>query len=190
MRKRAVRRARPSSGDGRVRQNVNIETGSLLAFGDYLERARRPKLAPVLWRARDISAAVEAEPGSGRGSVALSQAHPDAAGAVAPGLSLTIQSVQAGVRVPPHQHSFWHLYTVLGGSGGILLEDNTQPLALALNDWIFVPAWCTHALDNSSGSTPLVLAALQNLPQNAAIGSLLRQEQDDVPQVVYANAAL
>jgi gentisate 1,2-dioxygenase len=121
--------------------------------------------------------------------VALSHAQFPEAATAAPGISLTIQSVQAGTRLPPHRHSFWHLYTVLDGSGGILVEDDIQPLPLASNDWIFIPAWCAHALDNSDGRVPLVLAALQNLPQSAAIGSLLRQERDDVPQLVYANTA-
>jgi gentisate 1,2-dioxygenase len=155
-----------------------------------LEQTRRPKLGPVLWRAQDINAAVQASPASGRGSVALSHDQLRESGAVAPGLSLTIQSVQAGARLPPHRHSFWHLYTVLSGSGGIVLEDDPQRLPLAHNDWIFIPAWCAHALDNSESRTPLLLAALQNLPQNAAIGSLLRQEQDDAPQLIYANTAL
>ena len=168
---------------------MTIQTGCLLAFADYLERTRRPKPNPVLWRAQDIDALVQAMPACGRGSVALSHAQLPQDGAVAPGLSLTIQSVQAGTRLPPHRHSFWHLYTVLSGTGHIVLEETPQPVPLAHNDWIFIPAWCEHALDNTGSPTPLLLAALQNLPQSAAIGSLFRQERDELPQVIHAEAS-
>lgn len=168
---------------------MTTQTGSLLPFVEYLERTRRPKLTPVLWRREEIAAAVRATPASGRGSVALSQAQLFETGAVAPGLSLTIQSVQPGTRLAPHRHSFWHLYTVLSGSGHILLEDDPEWVPLAHDDWIFIPAWCVHALDNGSSTLPLRLAALQNLPQSAAIGNLFRQEGDDAPHVVYASAA-
>ena len=169
---------------------VTTQTGSLLPFVEYLERTRRPKPVPVLWRGEEINAAVQATPACGRGSVALSHAQLSDIGAVAPGLSLTIQSVQPGTRLSPHRHSFWHLYTVLSGSGHILLEDDPERVPLAHNDWIFIPPWCVHALDNSNSPLPLLLAALQNLPQTAAIGSLFRQEGDDPAQVVHANPAL
>ena len=169
---------------------MTARNGSLLAFAQYLQQTRRPREKPVIWRAQDISSAVSAMPVGDRGSVALSHGRPGEVGVAAPGLSLTIQSLPAGTRLAPHRHSFWHLYTVMSGAGAILLDDDATPLRLARNDWIFVPAWCQHALDNSGGRVPLTLAALQNLPQNAAIGSLLRQEKDQEPQVIYAGDAL
>src|SRR3569833_39943 len=148
----------PPSGCRRRRleelADVTIQTGCLLAFADYLERTRRPKPKPVLWRAQDIEALVPAMPACGRGSEAMSQAQLPQDGAVAPGLSLTIQSVQAGTRLPPHRHSFWHLYTVLSGTGHIVLEETPQLVPLAHNDGGGGPAGGGRAGEGAGGPAP------------------------------------
>src|SRR3569833_794273 len=107
----------PSCGCRRRRleelADVTIQTGCLLAFADYLERTRRPKPNPELWRAQDIDALVQAMPACGHKSVALSHAHLPQDGAVAPGLSLTNQTKQADTQQPPHQQTNRHKNTVL-----------------------------------------------------------------------------
>lgn len=40
----------------------------------------------------------------------------------------------------------------------------------------FVPAWHTHAVHNLQDDAPLVLFRLQNLPQNASLGTLARED--------------
>ena len=50
---------------------------------------------------------------------------------------------------------------------------------------VFVPAWCPHAIGNPDAGTGLILLRLQNLPQHAALGSLVR-EDGGVTRHIYA----
>jgi gentisate 1,2-dioxygenase len=96
---------------------------------------------------------------------------------VAPGLSLAVQTVLPSSATGSHRHSFWHLYWVASGTGEVLLEKN-ESRYITTGDIVYVPPWCSHSYSNSDSAAPLVLFALQNLPQLAALGVLMREEED------------
>jgi gentisate 1,2-dioxygenase len=88
-----------------------------------------------------------------------------------------------------HRHSFWHIYIVRSGSGRVVFGGSTPVEEVECGDTIFVPAWCHHAVGNPSGSEPFVLYRLQNLPQNASSGNLMREIAGNL-QIIYADAGL
>lgn len=167
---------------------MRIDSGTFMSFSTYLDAARLPQERPAVWRADATWHAARQRSGDARGSVALTRDDAHSSGEVAPGLSLTAQRVEHGVYAPLHRHSFWHLYIVQSGSGHIAIEDEANRLPIAPGDWVFVPAWCAHALDNRDGDIPLELFALQNLPQSAALGNLARADRSRPIELTYADA--
>ena len=163
-----------------------VQEGRLIPFVEYLERARPQRERPVIWHSRDIWAAANEHGGHARGSVALTRDSAADKTAIAPGLSLTAQIVEPGTHAPVHSHSFWHLYFVQRGEGHIAIDSELDLQSLHTGDWLFVPAWCVHAIDNRAGTVPLELIVLQNLPQNAALGNLARADQDKPIQLTYS----
>lgn len=171
--------------DGRLPSEPEAPvTGEILPFGDYLVRSRRRKGLPVIWRWSEIEPALDVLPHAERGSIALADPGAVEPATVAPGLSLTVQVVPAGATTSAHAHSFWHLYFVRSGAGIILLGKDLVRQSLKAGDTILVPAWCAHKFDNN-GDEALILFALQNLPQNANLGSLLREEADGELRIIY-----
>ncbi|CAG9251916.1 Cupin domain-containing protein [Paraburkholderia unamae] len=111
-------------------------------------------------------------------------AHYDASEA-APGVSLTVQIVEPARDTQAHRHAFWHLYVVVTGCGIAHVDEAGTPIdalssdesayPLAAGDALYVPPWAAHRFENPHRSAPLVLYALQNLPQLAALGTLVRE---------------
>lgn len=165
-----------------------VEDGGLIPFAQYLEHARAPQARPALWRGADIWQAASEHAGHARGATALTPGGTSGAPAAAPGISLTAQIVEPGSHAPAHSHSFWHLYFVQRGEGHIAIDGESELLHLRAGDWLFVPAWCVHAVDNRAGKVPFELFVLQNLPQNAALGNLARADQGQPIQVTYAGS--
>lgn len=161
--------------------------GQLVEFANYLEQARRTAERPAHWPWQAIDAARLRFPHGERGTVALVSGDRDGSGEVAPGLSLAVQTVLPDSDTSAHCHSFWHLYWVASGSGLLDLAD-AAPRVLASGDVIYVPPWCMHAFLNPDGAVPLVMFALQNLPQLAALGALMRETNDGARVSVHAAA--
>lgn len=156
----------------------------LAVFADYLSRARRPQERPAQWRWQEIDAALASYPHGERGTAALVSRDRDGGGEVAPGLSLAVQTVLPHSGTTAHRHSFWHLYWVAAGAGELALADEA-PRPLSFGDVVYVPPWCMHTLSNQSDA-PLLLFALQNLPQLAALGALMREADDGARVSVHA----
>ncbi|ALK34051.1 cupin domain-containing protein [Burkholderia plantarii] len=165
-----------------------IQEGTFMSFSAYLDGTRPLPEAPAIWRRDATWRTVGLQPRHARGSVALTRAATRDATEAAPGLSLTAQRVEPGMHAPLHSHSFWHLYSVLSGQGCLLLDDAVGRLAISPGDWVFVPAWCSHAIDNRDGLVALELYALQNVPQNAALGNLARAEPGQPIHLTYAGS--
>lgn len=142
-----------------------------MPFDAYLTAAARPRQSYTHWPWTSLEEQTASNLYSERGLVALVT---DAGkGEVAPGLSMVVQVVLQKGSTSPHRHSFWHIYVVKSGAGKCCLDDGiVQPLAPG--DVLFVPAWETHGFENASEDQPLVLLALQNLPQLAGMGALMR----------------
>ncbi|WP_116137457.1 cupin domain-containing protein [Trinickia diaoshuihuensis] len=160
--------------------------GDLLPFSEYLELTSKPPADPVVWKWQAIESMKENRSPNPQGTLALSGGEVDAHGTVAPGLSLVIQVLRPGDQTEPHRHSFWHLYIVRSGTGHIAFGEAGSPERIEEGDTVFVPAWCHHAIGNRDGEEPLVVYRLQNLPQNASSGNLMR-EIDGKPQLIYAS---
>lgn len=161
--------------------------GQLYEFASYLAQARRPADRPAHWPWPAIDAARNDFPHGERGTVALVSGDRHASGEVAPGLSLAVQTVLSDDNTGAHCHSFWHLYWVASGAGLLALAGES-PRVLAPGDVIYVPPWCMHAFSNPDRAAPLVLFALQNLPQLAALGALMRETEDGARVCVHAPA--
>ncbi|HKV00063.1 MAG TPA: cupin domain-containing protein [Vineibacter sp.] len=161
--------------------------GQIVGFDAYLRRALRATPKAVVWPGNDIRHELSARAHGERGTLALVNPDLGDAGAVAPGLSLAVQVVRPGDCTRTHAHSFWHLYLVQEGHGVVDLGDCVGARPLVAGDILLLPAWCPHAFDNRDGTADLVLIALQNLPQCAALGSVLvRDGQDGPPHPLYA----
>ncbi len=159
--------------------------GRILPFGEYLANARRPAPAPVFWKMADVARSLDGLEHGERGTLALvSPDAPDGA-SIAPGLSLAVQVVRPGESTSAHAHSFWHVYTVNSGRGAALLGEPGTRSEIEAGDVFLVPAWCEHAFENAHGDAPLVLTALQNLPEQSYLGSMARRQPDGSLEVVY-----
>lgn len=165
---------------------ATAEDGGLVAFADYLKRAPRPADRPTFWSTTELDRALETLPHGERGTVALAKAPQGALGEVAPGLSLVLQEVKEGEKTSPHRHSFWHLYIVRKGAAAAAIEGSDSAKPIVAGDILFVPPWHAHAFDNRAGTVPLVLLALQNLPQLAALGCLMREDENSNRHLVHA----
>ena len=183
--------------------------GDILPFSEYLELTAKPIADPVVWRWQAIESGTGARPHNPQGTLALSGGnvdehgatvpcsstlaqsggHGDEHGTVAPDLSLVIQVLKPGETTERHRHSFWHLYIARSGSGQIAFGEEGVVEHIEPGDTVFVPAWCFHAIGNRSGSEPFVLYRLQNLPQNASAGNLMREIGGKL-QVIYADPGL
>lgn len=157
--------------------------GEIIAYSDYLAQTAQARVDPVAWKWAEIETALSAWPGNPQGTLALGGA--SERGAVAPGLSLVIQALAPGETTASHRHSFWHLYIVRSGRAAFSLGASSEQRAAGEGDVVFVPAWCPHAIGNPDAGTGLILLRLQNLPQHAALGSLVR-EDGGVTRHIYA----
>ncbi|MDE1180844.1 cupin domain-containing protein [Paraburkholderia sp.] len=168
--------------------------GRFVSFDAYLDSAsqRRPQSAHWPWSA--VSGAWAAHAHGERGTVALVAGPPTdgnepghANAEAAPGVSLTVQIVEPQRTTRSHRHSFWHLYVVVTGEGRAYVEQGTG-YALAPGDALYVPPWAEHRFVNPDGAAPLVLYAVQNLPQVAQLGTLVRESPDAGIEHVYRAA--
>lgn len=161
--------------------------GVLLPFDAYLTATAQPRQSCVLWPWSELSEKTTLANHHGeRGTVALVAGSDSAE--VAPGLSMTVQVVVPGARTASHKHSFWHLYVVKSGGGSCRLGGDVQQ-ALAAGDVLYVPAWSPHSFENECADEPLVLIALQNLPQLAALGTLIRESEAGLVTHVYRKSS-
>ncbi|MGH8782875.1 cupin domain-containing protein [Paraburkholderia sp.] len=163
--------------------------GDILPFSEYLELTSKPLADPVVWKWQSIESGAGTRPHNPQGTLALSGGNVDEHGTVAPDLSLVIQILKPGETTERHRHSFWHLYIVRSGSGEIVFGEDQPVEKIETGDTIFVPAWCYHSIGNRSGSEPFVLYRMQNLPQNASAGNLMREIGGKL-QIIYAGAGL
>ena len=163
--------------------------GDILSFSEYLELTSKPPADPVVWKWESIESMTRSRPHNPQGTLALSGGRVDEHGTVAPDLSLVIQVLKPGEMTERHRHSFWHLYIVHSGSGEMAFGEDQTRERLVPGDTVFVPAWGYHAIGNPSGTEPFVLFRLQNLPQNASSGNLMREIQGEL-QIIYAGAGL
>lgn len=169
----------------------SINDGYLIPFGTYLRRAAQPQPSSAYWRSSSITEAQERFAHGERGTTALVTTEDGAE--VAPGISLAVQSVLPGSETLPHRHAFWHLYIVasgggrayIGASGGASDATGECAYQLSMGDILYVSPWTPHRLVNPDPSEPFVLYALQNLPQLASLGTLLREAPSGDIEHVY-----
>jgi len=191
MRDKGLSPASPSKSrqpdDSRLRGSSagRAAAGQILPFEVYLAQARRRRPRPLIWRWPDVEAALTAFRPTERGNLALADPGAVEGGAIVSGLSLAVQVVPAGKATAAHAHSFWHLYLVRQGSGTAVLDAGGTPNAIGTGDTLLIPAWCPHSFDNRDNKQDLVLLVLQNLPQNASLDSLVREDADGRLRVVY-----
>lgn len=160
--------------------------GGIVGFGEYLQRACRQPEAPVIWSKTTIERAIEDAPHGERGSVALINPQANEPGSIVRGLSLAVQIVKKGQSTSAHAHSFWHLYFIQAGEGLVHFGDADESQRVRAGDVVLFPSWCPHAFDNSAGESDLLLVALQNLPECASLGALVRQEPNGELRVMNA----
>lgn len=163
--------------------------GRLVPFDLYLAAASRGRQQPTHWSWQAVSQALPGGAHGERGTVALAAAAGTGGGRVeaAPGISLTVQVVEPQRSTRAHRHSFWHLYVVLSGEGTAHIDD-APAFRLAPGDSFYVPPWSSHRLANADEHTPLMLYGLQNLPQLAELGTLVRESPDGDLEHVYRAA--
>ncbi|MFM0736485.1 cupin domain-containing protein [Paraburkholderia xenovorans] len=165
---------------------MQIAQGDILDFSAYLEQTARPSQEAVVWKWHDVAASLASRPHNVQGTLVLADGEAVDRATIAPGLSLVVQVLKAGETTKPHRHSFWHLYIVRAGAGEVSLGAELRRQRVAEGDVLFVPAWHTHAVHNLEGEVPLVLLRLQNLPQNASLGTLAREDDGHLKHI-YAN---
>ncbi len=158
--------------------------GKITSFKDYLALTSRPCPSPVIWKGNDIKSALSTLPHEERGTIVLSNPCTEPA-TIAPDLSFAIQVIRRGEETKTHAHSFWHLYIVQSGIGETMLN-NQSNMHIEAGDVIFIPAWCLHKFGNCGQQDLLVLFVLQNLPQSAALGNLMREEISGEKTNIYA----
>ncbi|AZG10744.1 cupin domain-containing protein [Pigmentiphaga sp. H8] len=151
--------------------------GHFIAFSHYLERTAQPVGQPAIWRKLDVEAALTAQPLSSQRltrAMALTRSDESEAFALNGSISLIVQALGPGERGRMHSHSFWHLYFVLKGQGASLIGG--ERITWSDGDSFYVPAWVEHDLQNLSDTQDAIVYSVQNLPEQASNGSLMRKE--------------
>lgn len=184
--------------------------GRLVPFGAYLQAAAQARPGAAHWPSAALGEARRRFVHGERGTAALVAGESGAE--VAPGISLAIQIVEPGAPTHAHRHAFWHLYVVVSGAGAAWLgeagarlggagegeaaaaaPDGERTYPLAPGDALYVPPWAAHrftaeqsdAAAPAAPAAPLVLYAVQNLPQLAALGTLVREAAHGGIEHVY-----
>jgi len=161
-----------------------LQQHNLLRFADYLEREKKPKEIPAHWPATQLAACLADVEPLQRGALALVSNRAAPGAEIAPGISMTVQTLRPGQGTAPHSHSFWHIYIVTSGRGHVYLGADQDKQALAPNDVLYLPPWSEHRFECDTAED-LILYTLQNLPQLAALGALVRQEPDSDMTVMF-----
>lgn len=161
--------------------------GATISFDEYRTKALRKRKTPIIWKWIKMSEMLKSAKHHPRGSLVLSSSDENDPATIAPGLSFTIQVIKPGENTQYHQHSFWHLYIVNSGQGFVSLENENIKHELTTGDALFIPAWYSHQFANETNLS-FILFAIQNLPQQAALGSLIREENNsNEKKVIYSN---
>ena len=163
-----------------------LDADHVMPFADYLKRALASAPRPVHWPHATLATELADTDHGERGSLAL-VADTTGAPEIAPGVSAALQVVTDRT-TSPHAHAFWHVYVVQRGCGTATLGQGNPADTRSLNqgDVLYVPPWCMHSFCAEAGQT-MTLLALQNLPQLAGLGTLVRCEKNGEPQLVYAD---
>jgi mannose-6-phosphate isomerase-like protein (cupin superfamily) len=72
-------------------------------------------------------------------------------------LSITRVDVAPGAHQPPHAHEPEQVYTILAGTGTMLVAGERR--SVAAGDSIFIPAWAEHGIENSGATVLTYLSA-------------------------------
>jgi len=151
--------------------------GYLKDFSQYLALSRQPVGKAALWRAGDVEAALKSQGLHAERltrSLALTRTDASDAFGLNADVSLMVQALGPLEKGRSHAHSFWHLYFVLKGSGACIIEG--ERMTWATGDVFFVPPWAEHELENASAQEEAIVYSLQNLPQQAHGGTLMRND--------------
>ncbi|ACI91524.1 gentisate 1,2-dioxygenase [Afipia carboxidovorans OM5] len=156
------------------------QAGSILAYKDFIESAKRPLLKPAVWKFdRSLEALHASDRDFKRRIIAL--AHPDLAeeSSAAQDLAIVMQLMKPGERSQLHRHSPWALHFALAGQGYTTIEGVRYDWSVG--DIVFTPAWAYHEHVNTSDTEDAILYSLQNMPMLAHLNSLFREEPAGEP---------
>jgi gentisate 1,2-dioxygenase len=163
--------------------------GKTIHFDEYLLRAQKLAIRAAHWSWKEIKENLNNFPNRERGTLALISPDDGSSSEIAPGISLTLQIINVGHATRSHTHSFWHIYFVVSGEGNAFLGQEVREVPIKANDVVYVPPWEAHYFTNN-GQETLMLYALQNLPQIAALGTLVRNDGSDQLSLIYKDANL
>lgn len=147
--------------------------GRILPYGVFRDDLKTRAIAPAAWQWSAVGVALLEAHGREQpnlGLLALSREDGLSGCEIAPGLSLSVQSLGTSATTPRHAHAWWHIYVVQAGSGIVGWGEDGAERGLAANDIVFIPGWCVHALRNDGDAT-FVTLNISNMAQQADLGN-------------------
>ena len=84
--------------------------------------------------------------------------HPTNSRAPSTNLALSMLYVPPGARMERHEHEAEETYVIQTGTGTMLYQDGTREVSPG--DFIYLPAWCQHGIENTGREMLSVLLAL------------------------------
>ncbi len=149
--------------------------GAIVPYKEYTENAKKPLLAPALWKYAELVDAVRASDRDWKRRI-LALSHPDMVEdvSVAQDLAVVVQMLRPGERSQLHRHSPWALHFALQGKGYTSI--NGVRYDWGFGDIVFTPAWTYHEHVNVSDTEDAILYSMQNLPLLARSNNLFREE--------------
>lgn len=154
---------------------MTLRNGSFLPYTRFRVDLGGRKIAPVIWGWRELQEALglaRDKELAGMSLLALSRNEGVEGCETTPGLSLSIQSLQASRSTPVHAHAWWHIFVVLGGTGKLELFDQQEEKFLCPNEIIFIPAWCIHSVRNS-GNEDFTMLNISNMIQQSELSNFI-----------------
>jgi gentisate 1,2-dioxygenase len=153
----------------------DVVKGTIVPYKEYTENAKKPLLAPALWKYAELVDAVRASDRDWKRRI-LALSHPDMVEdvSVAQDLAVVVQMLKPGERSQLHRHSPWALHFALQGKGYTSI--NGVRYDWEFGDIVFTPAWTYHEHVNVSDTEDAILYSMQNLPLLARSNNLFREE--------------
>ena len=144
--------------------------GAFFSYKDFRQSLNRQPIKPRVWKAAELGDMRQTLEASDIDIVALAHENHLEGCQLTPGMAVSMQWLVPGSTLEGHAHAWWHLFIIQSGSGALSLGEADE-VSVGPGDVLLVPAWTRHGFVNTSGTEPLTMLNISNMPQMALLAN-------------------